>query len=275
MADDSGNPLQGKRVVVTRAAAQSRSLVQALQANGAIPVLVPMVSFGPPDNPSGVDQAIRAIAQYDWLFLTSQNALRALQARGEALAVSLADALQQVNIAAVGPATAEAAKQAGLKIEYVAEKHQGTALAQELAAKVKGKRVLLPRSDRANPELVQRLQSLGATVSEVVVYKTVRPNEQERQAADQIAKDGADAVLFFSPSAVQHLQEIFGPAKFLELSQRAVSVAIGPVTHEALRKLDIRRVLVAGDTTTDAVLQALREYFSATAAKLPVGAKLQ
>jgi uroporphyrinogen-III synthase len=275
VAEDSGNPLQGKRVVVTRAAAQSRSLVQALQAKGAIAVLLPMVAFGPPDNPSAVDEAIRGIAQYDWLFLTSQNASRALQERSEALGISLANALRHTRIAAVGPVTAEAAERAGLKIAYVAEKHQGTAMAEELAAKVKGKRVLLPRSDRSNPELARRLESLGSKVHEVVAYKTVRPDEQDLKAAKQIAKDSADAILFFSPSAVHHLQEVLGTANFSELSRRAVFVAIGPVTAEALREHRVERVLMARDTAVDAVLQVLVDYFSATAAKLPVGAKPQ
>lgn len=275
MAEDSANSLRGKRVVVTRAAAQSQSLVQALQAKDAIPVLLPMVAFGPPDNPSLVDEAIRGIAQYDWLFLTSQNALRALQERSESLEISLPNALRHIRIAAVGPATAEAAARASLKLEYVADKHQGTALAEELATKIKGKRVLLPRSNRANPELVQRLETLGAKVKEIVAYKTVRPNEQDRQAPELIAKHGADAALFFSPSAAHHLQELLGLAKFMELSRRAVFVAIGPVTAEALRNANVERVLMAHDTTVDAVLQTLVEYFSVTAAKSPVGAKPQ
>lgn len=275
MAEDLANSLRGRRVVVTRAAAQSQSLLQALRAKGATPVLLPMVAFGPPDNLPLVDAAIRGMAQYDWLFLTSQNALRALQERSEALAISLPNALRHIHIAAVGPATAKAAERSGLEIEYVAEKHQGTALALELAGKVQGKRVLLPRSDRAKPELVRQLENLGAKVNEVVAYKTVRPDQEDLQRAGQIAKDGADAILFFSPSAVHHLQELLGLAKFLELSRRAVFAAIGPVTGEALRDTNVERVLMARDTTVDAVLQALAEYFSASAAKFPVGAKPQ
>jgi len=275
VAEDSANSLRGRRVVVTRAKEQSESLVQALQAQGAIPVLLPMVAFGPPDDPALVDQAIREIAQYDWLFLTSQNALRALQERSELLGIALAGALRQIHIAAVGPATAQAAEQAGLKVEYVAEKHQGAAMAEELAQNVKGKRVLLPRSDRANPELVLRLKMLGAGVEEIVVYKTVRPDEQVLRQAVEIVREGADAVLFFSPSAVHHLQDVLGSAKFLELSRRAIFAAIGPVTEQALRNAGVQRLVMARDTTVDAVLRALIQYFPASAAKLPVGAKPQ
>ncbi len=261
--------------MVTRAAEQSETLVQALREKGAVPVLLPLVVFAPPDEPGLLDGAIRGMASYDWLFLTSQNAVRALQERSEILGVSLPQATAAVRIAAVGPATAEAVKHAGLKVEYVAAKHQGTAMAEELAERVKGRTVLLPRSDRANPELVEKLKTLGASVTEIVAYKTVRPEESVSQRAEDLVRDGADAVLFFSPSAVHHFRDSLGDAKFLECSRHAVFAAIGPVTEEAMQKAKVERVLVAPDTSVGAVVTALMEYFSAEGAKSPVGAKPQ
>jgi uroporphyrinogen-III synthase len=262
--------LAGKRVVVTRAAEQSEALVKALEEQGAVAVVVPMVAFAPPDDLGPLDEAIREIERYDWLFLTSQNALRALQERGEALGIRLGEATGNVKIATVGPATAEAAEQAGLRVEYVAVKHQGTAMAEELAERVRGKRVLLPRSDRANPELVKKLRELGASVKGVVAYKTVQPDEGSAASANQRMREGADAVLFFSPSAVHHLQEKLGAEKFQELAQRVLFTAIGPITEKALRQAKIERVAMARDTTVDAVIGILRDYFSAKV-KLPAG----
>jgi uroporphyrinogen-III synthase len=266
------NPLQGKRVVVTRAEEQSKALLQALREKGAVPLLAPMVAFAPPDLPDLVDEAIRAMESYDWVFLTSQNAVRALQERCEFLDIPLGEAARKSKIAAVGPATAEAAKDAGLKLEYVAVKHQGMALAEELAEKIKGKSVLLPRSDRANPELMERLEELGARAREIVAYKTVPPGEKALANAEAILKESANAVLFFSPSAVNHLQEMLGNEKFLELSRSALFVAIGPVTEAALRRSKVERVKVAVDAKVDAVVEALTEHFSAVELK-PAGAK--
>ena len=58
------------------------------------------------------------------------------------------------------------------------------ALAQELQAEVRGKRVLLPRSDRANHDLVETLQRLGAHVTEIVAYKTLRPASGDTRYLD-------------------------------------------------------------------------------------------
>jgi len=266
--------LEGKRVVVTRAVEQSEHLMGALHEKGAVPVLLPMVAFGPPDDPAKLDETIRQLRSYDWVFLTSQNALRALEERGEALGENLREALSNVRIAAVGPATAEAVENAGLRVSYVAAKHQGTALAGGLAEQVRGRRVLLPRSDRANPELVEELKRHGANVFEVCAYTTIRPEGSDSGAVRKIARGGAEAVLFFSPSAAYHLRELLGNEGFLEFSRQSVFAAIGPVTEEALRRVDVDRVVVARDTSVDAILEALEDHFANMNPGLSAGVKL-
>jgi uroporphyrinogen-III synthase len=259
VGETRANALGGKRVVVTRAAQQSEQLVVALRAKGAVPVSLPMVAFAPPDDLQALDEAIRGMRGYDWVFLTSQNALRALGERADSLKLDLREALSGMKIAAVGPATAEAAENAGLRVAYVASKHQGTALAEELANEVRGKRVLLPRSDRANPELADVLQQLGAKVSEVCAYKTVRPQGDADAAA--LTRE-ADAVLFFSPSAVHHLLDLLGDETFAELSQRCVFTAIGPVTEQALHRAGATRVRLATDTSSGAIVESLTDFFA-------------
>ena len=271
MREASQNALKGKRVVVTRAAEQSQELVRELQESGAVPVVLPMVAFGPPEHPEVLDTAIRHLREFDWVFFTSQNAVRAVRERCEAMGLELggkaagfADSpcATGVKIAAVGPATAEAAEQAGLRVDYVASKHHGTALAEELAERVRGKLVLLPRSDRANADLVQTLERVGAEVVEVCAYRTIRPDESKAEAANKLAELGTDAVLFFSPSAVRHMEELLGAEKFRDLAQRSVFVAIGPVTEQALRKAGVERVLPAQDTTGSAAIKTLATYFA-------------
>jgi uroporphyrinogen-III synthase len=262
VGEGTGNALKGKRVVLTRAAEQSEPLVAELRRRGAVAVLLPMVSFGPPEKLELLDTAIGQLKSFDWIFVTSQNAVRAIRARCEARKMDMRAAFGGLKIAAVGPATAEAMEAAGLHALHVATKHVGVALAEELADEVRGKLVLLPRSDKANPELVETLKRLGAEVVEVCAYRTVAPEKSELQKAAATLQAGADAVLFFSPSAVGHLRESLGNARFLELSRRSVFTAIGPVTEEALHKAKVERVLLAGDTSLNALLEALDRHFA-------------
>ncbi|MGB2628595.1 MAG: uroporphyrinogen-III synthase [Candidatus Acidiferrum sp.] len=269
---DSHKSLEGKRIVVTRAVEQSESLVAELRTNGATAVLLPMVSFAPPEDSSALDEVLRSLTSFRWIFLTSQNALRALQDRCAFLGLSLPELTAGVRIAAVGPATAEAAQQAGLQIAYVALKHQGVALARELADEVRGHKVLLPRSDRASQDLVDVLTGLEADVTEVVAYRTLSPNEAEIRSFVAEVDRGADAILFFSPSAVHHLRDILGAARFVILSRHAAFTAIGPVTEKAVRGTGVERVISAKDTHVAAVIGALIEFFSFEKA-LQAGAK--
>jgi len=261
-------PLAGKRVVVTRAAEQSESLCREMETRGATPILFPLISFAPPDDFAPLDSALRDLSQFDWLFLTSQNVLRALLERSASLGLSLVKAAGSIRIATVGPATAASARDAGLTVSHVASNHHGLALAEELDAELLGCHIFLPRSDRAHPDLPQALRRLGVEVTEVVAYRTVRPGDPDPSVLAQLSEGEADAVLFFSPAAVQHLKELLGEPRFRALQEKAIFTAIGPVTARALRDAGVERIVSAADTTISAVVSALEEFF--TAAKRPL-----
>lgn len=273
MAEMNPKPLAGKRVVVTRALEQSQTLVNALRDAGAEPVLLPLVAFAAPDNPGELDACLRNSARFDWVFFTSQNALRAVQQRCASLELSLPRILQDVKIAAVGPATAEAATAAGLTVNFISRIHTGVALAEELSSETQNKRVLLPRSDRANPDLIEVLNLHGWQVTPVVAYKTVSPNSDSPDALESLLRGDADAILFFSPSAVHHLRDLLGLQRFRELSHQSIFVAIGPVSENALKAEGVGRSLLARDSTVAAAVAILSEYFAKAGQQQPAGAK--
>jgi len=270
--DDSASSLAGKRIVITRGAAQSEALTQELSARGAVSALLPLISFGEPEDTGPLDRAITEIKQFDWLILTSAQAVRALTERCADLYPPLIRANAGLRVACVGPVTAEAARNANLPVEYVAETHNGAALAEELGDRLRGAKVLLPRSDRANPDLPMALKQHGAQVTEVIAYRTLRPATMGQNEWKRVVDGQADAILFFSPSGVQHFGEIVGTQSFRALQDRMAITAVGPVTAKALREAGVERVLVSADTTAGAVVESLEKYFAAGKAA-PAGAK--
>ena len=273
MAEASPSALDGRRIVITRSAAQSEMLAKELSARGAIPVVLPLVSFADPDDFAPLDRAIEEIQQFDWIILTSAQAVRAVVKRGEELERSLMRSGSKLRIASVGPVTAEAARQAGLPVEYVAETHTGAALAEELGDRLQGAKVFLPRSDRANPDLPPALKRRGAQVTEVIAYRTLKPTDVDQRNLRQIAEGAADAVLFFSPSAVQHFAELFGGEQLRALQDKLAITAVGPVTANVLRQAGVGRTVLAGDTTAAAVVNALEKHFAGTVKRAPAGTK--
>jgi uroporphyrinogen-III synthase len=266
------SPLAGKIVIVTRAEAQSGEICEALKARSATAKLLPLISFAPPENCAEMDAALTSIASFDWVLFTSVNAVQAVERRGEHLGLRFDSGAPLPYAAAVGPATSNAAEGAGFSVEYVAGEHSGAGLARELGGELRGKKVLLPRSDRGNPDLPAALRKSGAVVTEVVAYRNLPPSVTDRGKVQDGLSGGVDGILFYSPSAVQNFVELAGREKLAALQGRAVMVAIGHATAAALHGAGIQRIARAADTTTKAIVEALEGHLARTKRRSAVGA---
>lgn len=255
-----GRPLEGKRVVITRAAEQAGGLAAELEKLGAEVLFLPVVRYAEPIDPAPLNSALRRLAEFDWLILTSQNVVRFLVL---ALAkMNLAPWPAAVRVAAVGSATAKAAQAAGWPVEHVSARFQGLALAEELGPRLKGSSVLLPRSDRARADLPEALRRAGAEVTEVVAYRTFAVDIRDLPAAREIREGRVDALTFASPSAFHAFCSALGAAVAKRVAGAGVIAAIGPVTAQAIREEGAAVGVEAAESTADGLAQALAEYFS-------------
>jgi uroporphyrinogen-III synthase len=284
VVDSPSSPLAGKRVVVTRAIEQTSDLLARLTACGAVPISLPLVSFAPPEDYASLDTALNQLQSFDWIIFTSANAVHAvttrLQSRPQHLGASGGqnsvilraageDALRTgspnstPNIAVVGPATEAAATSSGFATAHVGKTHLGVALAQELGDRLRNKSVLLPRSDRANPDLPAALRALGVKLTEVIAYRTIPPADTDHSRAQQVLGNPADAILFFSPSAVHNFADLAGRDHLAAVQDKIAIAAVGPITARALRELGVQRIITAADTTSASVVDALAAHFVA------------
>jgi len=273
VADTIASSLVGKTIIITRAELQSSELFEELSARGATVKLLPLVSFAAPEDYAPMDAALSSIDAFDWVLFTSSNAVQALERRGEELGRNLNALPKLPPAAAVGPTTSGAAEAAGFSVEYVAAEHSGAGLTKELGAELRGRKVLLPRSDRANAELPAALRKCGALVTEVVAYRNLPPSSTDRGKVEECLKDGVDGILFYSPSAVQNFLELLGSERIASFQGRVLMVAIGPTTANALSCAGIQRIARAADTTTKAVVEALEGHLARTKKRSVGGAK--
>jgi uroporphyrinogen III methyltransferase/synthase len=255
MSAAAGASLAGRRIVVTRRPEQAGALTARLRALGADVVELPTVAIGPPEDWAALDGALRDLHRYDWLVVTSANAVAAVADRLESLGLGRSTVGRGTAVASVGPATTEALlarfPDATVDLQPVAE-FRAEGLAEALTARpIAGQRFLLPVSDRARPFLREALAAAGARVDAVVAYRTLPP-EQLREHVKSLIHGGFDALVFASPSAVENLAKVAGEAV------RALPAAvIGPVTEAAARKagLDVR--VVAEPSTADGLVAGL------------------
>jgi uroporphyrinogen III methyltransferase / synthase len=250
-------PLQGKRIVATRATDQAQSLYQLLTDEGAevIPFKVIKTQYSQPESPFAL---IREDG-LDWLLLTSENAVKYFFR-------SLADerldtrSLAGTKIACVGFVTANRLKDFGLIADFIPSVHTSKSLAAELSQKfdLKGSRMLRVKGDFKSDPLTRDLLELGAEVVTYETYKTLQDKPDER-IINNLLKNGADACLFTSTSTVNNFFDILGNDKANEQLAKSVPLAIGPVTEQALADKGVLNIQVSDKQSIAGMVEKLKE----------------
>jgi uroporphyrinogen III methyltransferase/synthase len=263
-------PLAGARVLITRAADDAAPLRDRLEALGAHVLEPPAIEIAPPEDFAPLDEALRALDRFDWIVFTSRRAVRAVLDRLDALDLSIDP---RPRVAAVGPSTEGLLAEQGIRVDCRPEEATASALAAALERwGVAGQRILFPTGDLAGPELRERLETAGAEVHQVVVYRTVVPAAHSRGRAPREAplRDtpvrgrGAlpavrcgevDIIALASPSAARNLAAMLGTDA--PLLRKIRLVCIGPSTAAAVRHLGFRPAAVAAEHTLDGLVAAI------------------
>jgi uroporphyrinogen III methyltransferase/synthase len=165
------------------------------------------------------------VADYDWLVLTSRNAVECLFRRLDG---------PLPRLAVIGPGTAQALRARGVEPTLVARRSTQEGLVEELPRPVG--RALFAGAEGARDVLVREL---GADF--LPLYRTVelRPDDFP----------DADLVVLASPSAARALAVI---------RRDLPCIAVGPVTAEEARRLGLLLVAEADSPGPDGVAQAVK-----------------
>jgi uroporphyrinogen-III synthase len=234
-------------VLVTRPVDQAAPLVDALRAAGAVPVPYPTIEVVAPPDWSPFDAAVAAATPGDWVVLTSPSAVR--MAVGRLRATGRLAVVAQLKVAAVGPGTAAALASEGLHVAVVpdAGRRNQEGLAEALSEVPPGARVIFARAIEGRDALARALAGRGVHVQTVPVSQT--------RACEMPSLPAFDAALFASPSALRAFVARWTVAPL----RAAVTVAIGPVTAEAMGAIDLAPSAVAADPTPPALVAALEQ----------------
>ena len=267
-------PLEGKRILVTRAREQAGALSERLQAVGAIPVEFPVIRIMPPENWEPLDSALgklfladaRNLPYYAWLIFTSANGVNIFCERLLSLGFH-AQNLVGVRVAAIGPATAAALARYAINAdlvpgEYVAESVAAALIedAQRREDSLEGKRILLPRAAEARHVLVSELQQAGAIVDEVAAYTTITAagdDEQGREVQRLLQNEQIDIITFTSSSTVRNFMQWLTSCDLLASNPQLKIACIGPITSQTARELGLKVDIEAHEFTIDGLVEAI------------------
>ncbi len=248
--------LLGRRVLVTRAAAQAGAVLGALRLRGAEPVLLPALRIAPALDQRPLEAALERVGTYRYILFTSQNSVQNFFAALDAKAVDVRR-LGDARLLAVGAATALALRARGLLAE-IARTGTAMGLASQLQGRVRvGDRALLLGPEPPDAQLLQALWDQGLQVDAVPIYRTLRGAAQH-DAAAVLRQGRPDAVLFYSPSAVQATTAAL-PAGYLD---GVPAVAIGPTTSAACLELGLKLAAQAESPGLAGILAVLRQVLT-------------
>jgi len=253
-------PLSGRRIVVTRPREQAQRFIDLLEQQGAEVIEFPTIEIVPTASYERLDAAIDQLANYDWLIFTSVNGVQYFVDRLRAQQKDVTS-LCHLQIATIGPATAQAVEALSLQVHAVPEEYRAEALVKVLG-EVKGKRMLLPRAAQARAVLPKELQALGAHVDEIAAYETVPPQATAVQEVRTLLQTGkVDMVTFTSSSTVRNFAVLFSADELPTLCRKTLVGCIGPITAETAREYGLVVSVQSTVYTIPAFAEAVVEYF--------------
>lgn len=250
--------LAGRHIVITRPAGQATHLADALVAQGAHPVLFPVLAIaGLADVTPLLDAAIR-LDQYDWAMFVSPNAV------DHALGTILAERAWPagLRVATVGHSSEQALARHGIgKVVAPTERFDSEALLAlpEFAA-VRGKRVVIFRGDAGRDLFGDVLKERGATVDYVTCYRRTRPALDPAPLLKLWGEGSLDALTVTSSEGMRNLYEMVGKLGQGWLKNTPTFVPHARIAEQA-RTLGLHNVVQTGPADAG-LLAGLNEYFS-------------
>ncbi|SDR27989.1 uroporphyrinogen-III synthase [Natronobacterium texcoconense] len=217
-----------------------------LESLGAEPVPDPMLAVEPTDDTPRTDA--------DYVVLTSKT--------GVELVADAGWKPGDATVCAIGPATADALREAGYEVDVVPEEYTSSGLVATLQEEVDGTRIEVARSDHGSDVLLEGFEDAGAYVHETVLYRLVRPEGSGRSA--KLAADGdLDALCFTSSLTVEHFLEAADARGVREdalatLEDATVGV-IGAPTEETALEQGLEVDLVASEATFETLARETLE----------------
>jgi uroporphyrinogen III methyltransferase/synthase len=247
----TSQPLFGKRILVTRPEEQAADLQLLLEAWGASVLTHPVIELAPPETWDAVDQTIDQLHEFAWTVFSSANGVRfffdRLWQRGKDLRL-----FADTKVAVIGPGTAVALNNRGLRPDLIPPEYRAEALAEELNRLPERGKILLIRASRGRQILPEMLARAGWQVQQVVAYQSLDIRSAEPHVIEQMDEGHIDWVTVTSSGIASSLVRLFGDR--LKKTQLA---SISPVTTATLNELGFHPAAEARDYTMEGLVSAI------------------
>lgn len=255
-----------KPILITRPLSDASIFGEKLMQQGFEVDYLPVIKTVVVDNDPEFDKELKDIESYDWIFLTSKNAVKFFHERATTLGVSLEfeGVKKPPQFATVGNATADYMESFGLWANFVPDKNNIDGLLEEFKTlDFKGKKCLLASSNIADDKLSLGLDALGAKVNKFVSYLTVADSElATSEKLKELTEGKFSCVCFFSPSSFEFLHKADSECIKAHVAAGGKTAAIGRTTARALVAADIEPDIIPGNSNQKSLIKYIKKAFA-------------
>jgi len=264
---DATKPLMRRTALLACSELKAESLASGLADLGADILHFPVVEIREIADKRALDTALDQLDKYAWIIFTSAYGVRFFLDRMAERGIA-PERCNGRQVCAVGPATAAALKNRGIRValipgDYVAEGILA-ALQQrpEGLGGLAGAHILLPRARQARDLLPDALAKVGAIVETVACYENVLP-AIDRDQVQAVLRRPPDLLVFTSSSAVRNFITILGGEEARAVLDRGTVAALGPITARTLAERGKKAEIQPCENTVPSLLAAINRYFQA------------
>jgi uroporphyrinogen-III synthase len=252
MESTAKTSLQGLRVVSFESR-RAKEMAELIRRYGGDPIVAPSMREIPlSENHAALDLLPQLEAgKFDLLILMTGVGTRTLN---EALRTQfpqerITAAFRKTTLVARGPKPVAALKELGLESAItVPEPNTWREILATLSSRldISGKRIAVQEYGIPNPQLVAALESLGASVAPVPIYRWALPEDigPLRAAMQKISRGEVDLALFTNGAQVDHLFKVAADDKAddaLRIAlQKIVVASVGPVCTQVLEQFGLK-----------------------------------
>jgi uroporphyrinogen-III synthase len=245
--------LNGACVLVTRPEHQAGNLSRLIEQRGGIAVRFPTLEIVSRDD-DRIKSTLANLDGFQWVVFISANAVNfALKANSGKIPRT-----KSVRFAAVGQATAQAMKMAGLPVDLVPEYGYNSEALLEMPQlqQVEGQNCLIVRGEGGREQLATTLRSRGAEVDYLEVYKRIIPRMDSSPVVELLAQHRLDVITVTSAEALQNLSLMLG-----EKNNKLLSLIPLVVVSDRIRCLaadmGFNRITVTDSPIDTAILETV------------------
>jgi uroporphyrinogen III methyltransferase/synthase len=255
-------PLFGKKILVTRSVDQAGEFSRMLSERGATAIECPTIHIREPEQWGPLDDAIEKLGEYEWLVLSSANAVNYFFKRLSVKGLD-ARALANCRVCTVGQKTAEALAGYGIKADLIPVDYMAEGVVAEFAKlDISGSKVLYPRADHVREIIPLELARMGAWVDSPVSYSNVTPAKLPPEAVLALETRSVDCITFTSSSTVRNLAAMLGEDRMLDMLKGVAVASIGPITTKTCRALGLKVDIQPEEHTLAAMTDAIESFLT-------------